>query len=71
MAVLYINFGFAQNEFEKKLLDQELAYFHASSDSVKSRCVLKKMNLYFSQNVVDERLFFEIKRLENDWILEE
>jgi hypothetical protein len=61
---------FAQSTIEQKLLEEEMNYFEATSDSMRTVFALRKMDLFFSQNQVDERLFFEIKRLDNRWIPE-
>jgi len=71
LAINCIEFGFGQTEQEKQLLAVELEYFYATSDSLRTRCVVKKMNLFFSENQVNDRLFVEIQRLDNRWVLEE
>lgn len=70
LTILSINSVFAQSSFEQKLLEEEWNYFQADSDSLRTVFALRKTNLFFHQNEVDERLFYEIKRLDNRYVPE-
>jgi hypothetical protein len=71
LTALFTNFGLTQSQFEQQLLQEEMAYFYATNDSVRGRCVVEKIHLFIAENLVDDRLFAEVKRLDNEWVLEE
>ncbi len=70
-ALLSIEFGFSQKVMEDRLLAEEIAFFRAENDSMKTRCVIHKISILLEHNQIDERLFKEINRLDNNWVSQE
>jgi hypothetical protein len=59
---------FTQNNFEIDILNIEMQYFDVKNDTLKQKLILKKMDLLIANNVLDERLFKEVKRVKSAYL---